>query len=112
MGSAAERQAIKQLFIETFSHDLFTGRSGGMYAYEGIGSIYWHMVSKLLLAVSENAIAARQSDVDRATLRGLLSMYEDVCSGLGFNKSPALYGAFPTDLIPIRPVSGVRGNQV
>ncbi len=97
VGSAAERQAIKQLFIETFSHDLFTGRSGGMYAYEGIGSIYWHMVSKLLLAVSENAIAARQSDVDRATLRGLLSMYEDVRSGLGFNKSPALYGAFPTD---------------
>jgi len=68
-----------------------------MYAYEGIGSIYWHMVSKLLLAVSENAIAARQSGVDKVTLRGLLSMYEDVRSGLGFNKSPARYGAFPTD---------------
>jgi hypothetical protein len=68
-----------------------------MYAYEGIGSIYWHMVSKLLLAVSENVIAAKRANANRHTLSGLLSAYEDVRSGLGFNKSPEIYGAFPTD---------------
>lgn len=92
-----DRKAIKQLFVQTFRHDLFTGRSGGMYAYEGIGSIYWHMVSKLLLAVSENVIAAKRANANRHTLSGLLSAYEDVRSGLGFNKSPEIYGAFPTD---------------
>ena len=92
-----ERTAIKRLFIETFKHDVFTGRSGGMYAYEGIGSIYWHMVSKLLLAASENVIAAKDAGADSDLLHGLLSAYEDIRSGLGFNKSPNVYGAFPTD---------------
>jgi len=92
-----ERRAINRLFVETFKHDLFTGRSGGMYAYEGIGSIYWHMVSKLLLAASENVIAAKDAGADSDLLRGLLSAYEDIRSGLGFNKSPQVYGAFPTD---------------
>ena len=96
-GNEAEHKAVKQLFVETFRHDLFTGRSGGMYAYEGIGSIYWHMVSKLLLAVSENVISAKEAAVGGETLRGLLSAYGDVRLGLGFNKSPADYGAFPTD---------------
>lgn len=96
-GVEAEHTAVKQLFIETFRHDLFTGRSGGMYAYEGIGSIYWHMVSKLLLAASENVIAAKRAGASTETLTGLLSMYEDVRSGLGFNKAPEVYGAFPTD---------------
>jgi len=92
-----ERRAIKRLFVETFQHDLFTGRSGGMYAYEGIGSIYWHMVSKLLLAASENVIAAKEAGAESDLLRGLLSAYEDIRSGLGSNKSPEVYGAFPTD---------------
>jgi hypothetical protein len=68
-----------------------------MYAYEGIGSIYWHMVSKLLLAASENVVAAKRAGASTETLIGLLSMYEDVRSGLGFNKAPEVYGAFPTD---------------
>ena len=46
--SEVERDQVTNLFVELFEHHLFTGRSGGMYAYEGIGSIYWHMVSKLL----------------------------------------------------------------
>ena len=29
-----------------------------MFGFEGLGSIYWHMVSKLLLAVQENFFAA------------------------------------------------------
>ncbi len=41
--------AILDLFEATFVHHAFTGRSGTFFAYEGLGSIYWHMVSKLLL---------------------------------------------------------------
>ena len=64
--SEVERDQVTSLFVELFEHQLFTGRSGGMYAYEGIGSIYWHMVSKLLLAVSEvvqDAVAANAATV-------------------------------------------------
>ena len=39
------------LYEEVFDHQSFTGRSGTFYKYEGLGCIYWHMVSKLLLAV-------------------------------------------------------------
>ncbi len=37
----------------------FTGRSSTMYAYEGIGSIYWHMVAKLLVAIQESVRAGK-----------------------------------------------------
>ena len=59
--SETDRERLCQLFVDTFDHDLFTGRSGGMYAYEGIGSIYWHMVSKLLLAASETVLDASRA---------------------------------------------------
>ena len=52
--AAGERERILELFEEVFHHDEFTGRSGTFFAYEGLGSIYWHMISKLLLAVQEN----------------------------------------------------------
>ena len=102
----SDRQHVQQLFIDTFRHDLFTGRSGGMYAYEGIGSIYWHMVSKLLLAVSEVVVAAAKAGASEETLSGLKAMYEDVRKGIGFNKSPEVYGAFPTDPYSHTPASG------
>ena len=35
------------LYEEVFDHQSFTGRSGTFYKYEGLGCIYWHMVSKL-----------------------------------------------------------------
>lgn len=92
-----DREQVRQLFINTFGHEVFTGRSGGMYAYEGIGSIYWHMVSKLLLAVSEITIEGQRAGVDGSILKALKAVYEDVRSGIGFNKSPEVYGAFPTD---------------
>ena len=102
----SDRHHVQQLFIDTFRHDLFTGRSGGMYAYEGIGSIYWHMVSKLLLAVSEVVAAADKAGASEVTLSGLKAMYEDVRKGIGFNKSPEVYGAFPTDPYSHTPASG------
>ncbi len=52
---------IELLFENTFHHDEFTGRSGTFFAYEGLGSIYWHMVSKLLLAVQETIYACGAS---------------------------------------------------
>ncbi len=80
---------LLDLFEETFNHKAFTGRSGTFFAFEGLGSIYWHQVSKLLLAVQETAL--RTGDP------ALVDAYYDVRAGIGFNKSPDVYGAFPTD---------------
>jgi hypothetical protein len=101
---AAESRAILALFERVFNHDAFTGRSGSFFAYEGLGSIYWHMVSKLLLTVQETIFNAAQSD--SSTLAGLIAMYYDIRAGLGFNKTPDVYGAFPTD-----PYSHTPGGQ-
>jgi hypothetical protein len=43
-----ESGQILQIFEDIFNHKAFTGRSGTFYGYEGLGSIYWHMVSKLI----------------------------------------------------------------
>ena len=94
---SAESNAIETLFSELFDCANFTGRSGGMYAYEGLGSIYWHMVSKLLLAVMETVKRAELADVSAEILEGLKAAYYDVREGIGFNKTPDVYGAFPTD---------------
>jgi hypothetical protein len=50
---ASDRTAVLDLFETVFRHRSYTGRSGVMYGYEGIGCIYWHMVAKLLLATQE-----------------------------------------------------------
>jgi hypothetical protein len=55
------------------------------------------MVSKLLLSIQENFFAALDRHAADETCRRLGSLYYRVRDGLGFNKSPAEYGAFPTD---------------
>lgn len=88
---------LLSVFEEIFDHKSFTGRSGTFFGYEGLGSIYWHMVSKLLLAVQETcwrAIAERESD---EVIGRLLEHYYEINEGIGVHKSPELYGAFPTD---------------
>ncbi len=90
---AVERGKIATLFEEVFRHTEFTGRSGTFFAYEGLGSIYWHMVSKLLLATQETALRYQHEPASK----GLVEKYYEICAGLGFNKSPAVFGAFPTD---------------
>jgi hypothetical protein len=90
-----EAAAIHALFEQIFEHDRFTGRSGAFFAYEGLGSVYWHMVSKLLLAVQENIY--RADHVRSETLPALIDVYYDIRAGLGFNKLPDVYGAFPLD---------------
>jgi len=91
------RAPLRQLFEKVFDHQAFTGRSGTMFGFEGLGCIYWHMVSKLLLAVQECFFAGRDAGADDAALHRLGALYYQVRAGIGFNKSPADYGAFPTD---------------
>jgi len=51
------------------------------------------MVSKLLLAAQETALRYRHEPTGQA----LMASYKDIRKGLGFQKSPAVFGAFPTD---------------
>jgi hypothetical protein len=86
---------LKDLYEHVFNHHAFTGRSGTFYKYEGLGCIYWHMVSKLLLAVGENlqqAISNQSPAVSR-----LRKHYQEIREGIGSHKQPAEYGAFPFD---------------
>ncbi|MCS5587299.1 MAG: hypothetical protein NZ697_02285 [Porticoccaceae bacterium] len=92
-----DQSLIEEIFEDIFNHRQFTGRSGGMYAYEGLGSIYWHMVSKLLLAALENFRKGAELDTDAVTMGKLADCYFDIRAGIGFNKTPGNYGAFPTD---------------
>ena len=94
---ARDRSVLADIWEEVFEHSTFLGRSGTMFAFEGLGSIYWHMVAKLLLAVQENYQRALQSDAKPAVVQALADVYYDVRSGLGFTKNPQVYGAFPTD---------------
>jgi hypothetical protein len=94
---AAHGAGVLKLFNDLFGHDQFNGRSERMYAYEGIGSVYWHMVSKLLLAGQESFWAAVDSGAPPAKIEALADCYYDIRAGLGFSQSAAEYGAFPTD---------------
>jgi hypothetical protein len=93
----ASRAELLDIFEEVFTHAEFTGRSGSFFAYEGLGSIYWHMVSKLLLAVQENVEGAVATGEPSATVQALVGAYEDVRAGLGYCKPAEVYGAFPAD---------------
>ncbi|WP_179339797.1 hypothetical protein [Winogradskyella ludwigii] len=105
----AEKSLLLDVFEEMFNHKSFTGRSGTFYGYEGLGSIYWHMVSKLLLAVQENCLLAVNTNESKATIGGLLEHYYEINEGIGAHKSPELYGAFPTD--PYSHTPGGKGAQ-
>jgi len=92
-----EESQLLELYEEVFDHQSFTGRSGSFYKYEGLGCIYWHMVSKLLLAVSENQKKAIEMGEEKLTLARLESHYREIREGIGVHKSPTIYGAIPTD---------------
>jgi len=94
---AKERKVVLRLFEKVFNHKAFTGRSGTFYGYEGLGSIYWHMVSKLQLAVYECCVKAIRENENEIVIGKLLEHYYEINEGIGVHKSPALYGAFPTD---------------
>ncbi len=100
---------LLETFEEIFDHKSFTGRSGTFFGYEGLGSIYWHMVSKLLLAVQENCLLAINSNEDAVVIGKLFDHYYEINAGIGVHKSPELYGAFPTD--PYSHTPATKGAQ-
>ena len=102
-GQGVDGREILDIYEEVFHHRSFTGRSGSFCKYEGLGCIYWHMVSKLLVCVGElsaraGADVGRGADAgDAEALARLESAYREIREGLGAHKDPAVYGAFPTD---------------
>ena len=104
-----EKSSLLQVFEDVFDHKSFTGRSGTFYGYEGLGSIYWHMVSKLALAVQECCLKAIAEDESDEIIGRLLEHYYEINAGIGVHKSPELYGAFPTD--PYSHTPGGKGAQ-
>ncbi|MBN2414002.1 hypothetical protein JXQ31_20170 [candidate division KSB1 bacterium] len=102
-------QLILDIYEDIFDHQSFTGRSGTFFKYEGLGSIYWHMVSKLLLAVKDNIFATVKAGADESVIRELKKHYYEIRAGIGVHKSPELYGAFPTD--PYSHTPGFAGAQ-
>ena len=93
----SEREVLFEIFESVFDHQSFTGRSGTFYGYEGLGSIYWHMVSKLLLATQECYLKGHNKKDDPVVLGKLKDHYYEIKAGIGIYKSPEVYGAFPTD---------------
>jgi hypothetical protein len=93
----SDSKLILEIFETIFDHKSFTGRSGTFYGYEGLGSIYWHMVSKLLLSVQESCLKAIKNNESSEIIGKLLDHYYEIHAGIGVHKPPKLYGAFPTD---------------
>lgn len=104
-----DKELLLQIFEDVFNHKAFTGRSGTFYGYEGLGSIYWHMVSKLLLAVQECCLKAVHDEESAEVIGRLLEHYYEINEGIGAHKPPKLYGAFPTD--PYSHTPAGRGAQ-
>lgn len=92
-----EKQNVLEIFEQVFNHKAFTGRSGTFFGYEGLGSIYWHMVSKLQLATQEVCLHAIATNETEEVIGRLLEHYYEINEGIGVHKPPSLYGAFPTD---------------
>lgn len=106
---AKDSDLVLQIFEEVFNHKAFTGRSGTFFGYEGLGSIYWHMVSKLQLAVQECALRAIRNNESPEIIGRFFDHYYEINAGIGVHKSPELYGAFPTDAYSHTPAG--RGAQ-
>ena len=107
--SEEERGQLLDIYEQMFNHHAFTGRSGTFYKYEGLGCIYWHMVSKLLVAIGENIQNALDTCADAATVARLKAHYAAVQEGIGAHKSPAEYGSFPFDAYSHTPsMAGVQ----
>jgi hypothetical protein len=98
-----DRGALMDLYESCFCHRSYLGRSTTMFAFEGLGSVYWHMVSKLHLALLEARASASGSN---PVLDQAISI---VRAGLGSAKTPAAFGAFPFD--PYSHTPAGRGAQ-
>jgi hypothetical protein len=101
-----EELFILEIFEQLFDHESFTGRSGTFFGYEGLGCIYWHMVSKLLLATQESYLRAVGQGAPAHILKRLAERYHDIRRGIGDCKTPGEYGAFPSDPYSHTPAQG------
>ena len=106
---ASDQKQIEAIYEGIFNHKSFTGRSGTFFGYEGLGSIYWHMVSKLRLAAFEVTKDALEQTKSPEVVGQLFNHYFEINAGIGAHKSPELYGAFPTD--PYSHTPGGKGAQ-
>jgi hypothetical protein len=104
-----DKRYVLDTFESVFGHKSFTGRSGTFFGYEGLGSIYWHMVSKLVLSIQENCLLAVKNYEKSEIIERLFNHYYEANEGIGVHKSPKLYGAFPTD--PYSHTPGGKGAQ-
>lgn len=95
--AVTDRERLLALYEKTFQHARFTGRSGRFFKYEGLGCVYWHMISKLLLAVQRTFWKAVDADAQRNTVKTLSRHYYEIRNSLGGSQSPEKYGAFPQD---------------
>jgi hypothetical protein len=95
--SAQDSAELARLYESVFDHAAFTGRSGSFFGYEGLGCIYWHMMSKLRLAAIEAWIRACDEGAESEVIARLAQHYDDITAGLGAGLSPKVYGAFPSD---------------
>jgi hypothetical protein len=102
----ADAEGVRRAFERTFRHSRFTGRSGTMHKYEGLGSIYWHMVSKLLLATQEAVFRAKDHGAEPDLISKLRAHYRAIRDGLGFRKTPAEFGAVPHEPYSHTPWNG------
>jgi len=96
-----EFDKLRDCYENMFKHSEFTGRSGIMYKFEGIGCIYWHQNAKFLLSVGENFFTEN--------LPQLKESYYRLRQGLGFCKEPKIWGAFPLD--PYSHTAYLQGAQ-
>ena len=90
-----DRRQISNLWEAVFHHETFSGRATNFYAYEGLGSIYWHMVSKLVHAVAQQ-IQTRQFRGE-PVIPELKEHFFKIRNGVWKSKSVRSYGAFPSD---------------
>jgi len=99
--TSEERRELAETYEKVFQHRRFTGRSGTFFKYEGLGSIYWHMVSKLELAVVENALGlcgrSGKNGQETGPSDECVKHFREIKEGVGAHKTPQKYGAFPTD---------------
>ena len=91
------RDQTLALFEHVYEHHSYTGRSSSMHAFEGIGSVYWHMVAKLLVALQKLMSEGSDDSTGRRHNEMLAELYWRVRTGMGPKKSAASWGAIPTD---------------
>ena len=92
-----DRERILEIYRELYRHDTYSGRAQYFFKYEGLGCVYWHMVSKLLLAVQRSYWQAVDQEARTHTRSLIARHYFAIRQSLGLHTDPWHYGGFPQD---------------